>query len=222
MMPDFCLHRLDPLRESHCGLLDDDGTYKMTKETGMPIFCTKEVLRKCPYRNGEIRTLEFCPYCKKRHYAGSGEQKLCKEKHNVNEAFTELRKEFSQPPKYYPDGTRKPIYSDWTEDWIRVYLWRNIRQRILRRDKYTCQDCGAEFGKSSRKVYDPSLRHGKGGYKKESLEVHHIIPRSLGGSDHPGNLKTLCPDCHKKYGELHRTRCKHICYEDEDFIDPWE
>lgn len=222
MMPDFCLHRLDPLRESHCGLLDDDGTYKMTKETGMPIFCTKEVLRKCPYRNGEIRTLEFCQYCKKRHYAGSGEQKLCKEKHNVNEAFTELRKEFSQPPKYYPDGTRKPIYSDWTEDWIRVYLWRNIRQRILRRDKYTCQDCGAEFGKSSRKVYDPSLRHGKGGYKKESLEVHHIIPRSLGGSDHPGNLKTLCPDCHKKYGELHRTRCKHICYEDEDFIDPWE
>ena len=217
MMPDFCLHRLDPLRESHCGLLNDDGTYKMTKETGMPIFCTKEVLR-----NGEIRTLEFCPYCKKRHYAGSGEQKLCKEKHNVNEAFTELRKEFSQPPKYYPDGTRKPIYSDWTEDWIRVYLWRNIRQRILRRDKYTCQDCGAEFGKSSRKVYDPSLRHGKGGYKKESLEVHHIIPRSLGGSDHPGNLKTLCPDCHKKYGELHRTRCKRICYEDEDFIDPWE
>ena len=222
MMPDFCLHRLDPLRESHCGLLNDDGTYKMTKETGMPIFCTKEVLRKCPYRNGEIRTLEFCPYCKKRHYAGSGEQKLCKEKHNVNEAFTELRKEFSQPPKYYPDGTRNQIYSDWTEDWIRVYLWRNIRQRILRRDKYTCQDCGAEFGKSSRKVYDPSLRHGKGGYKKESLEVHHIIPRSLGGSDHPGNLKTLCPDCHKKYGELHRTRCKRICYEDEDFIDPWE
>lgn len=222
MLPDLCRHRLDPTQESHCGLLRADGTYQVTNEQGLPVFCNHEVVKKCPYREGEVIALELCPYCKKRHYPGSGAQKLCREKHNVNEAFTELRREFKQPPKYYPEGTRKPIYSDWTEDWIRSYLWPNIRQRVLRRDKYTCQDCGVEFGKSSRKVYDPALKRGKGGYRKESLEVHHIIPRSLGGSDHPGNLKTLCPACHKKYGELHRTRRRLSYEEDDDFLDPWQ
>jgi 5-methylcytosine-specific restriction endonuclease McrA len=33
------------------------------------------------------------------------------------------------------------------------------------------------------------------------FEVHHIIPRGLGGSDHPANLKLVCQNCHKKYNE---------------------
>lgn len=31
----------------------------------------------------------------------------------------------------------------------------------------------------------------------ERLEVHHIIPRRLGGSEHPKNLITLCRKHHK-------------------------
>ena len=53
--------------------------------------------------------------------------------------------------------------------------WKRIRAAILRRDKYTCQDCG-------------------GG---SVLEVHHIVPVREGGSDHPDNLTTLCVDCHR-------------------------
>jgi 5-methylcytosine-specific restriction endonuclease McrA len=56
----------------------------------------------------------------------------------------------------------------------------------LRRDRFTCQDCG----RKGRQVVAGKLR---------GLEVHHIIPRSEGGTDHPTNLKTVCHECHKGY-----------------------
>lgn len=50
---------------------------------------------------------------------------------------------------------------------------------VLRRDKYKCRICG---------------RSAKDGV---SLEVDHIIPRSFGGGDEPGNLQTTCFDCNR-------------------------
>jgi 5-methylcytosine-specific restriction endonuclease McrA len=29
------------------------------------------------------------------------------------------------------------------------------------------------------------------------FEVHHVVPRELGGSNHMDNLTTLCVPCHK-------------------------
>ena len=54
--------------------------------------------------------------------------------------------------------------------------WRRIRDRILLRDRYTCQHCG---------------RVG------EDNEVDHIVNVAQGGTDDDSNLQTLCPDCHK-------------------------
>jgi predicted HNH restriction endonuclease len=28
------------------------------------------------------------------------------------------------------------------------------------------------------------------------INVHHLLPKSEGGSDHPSNLATVCLDCH--------------------------
>ena len=53
--------------------------------------------------------------------------------------------------------------------------YEKLRQEILRRDHWRCQDCGA-------------LRN---------LEVHHIDPRSGLGNDDESNLITLCSDCHR-------------------------
>jgi len=36
-----------------------------------------------------------------------------------------------------------------------------------------------------------------------NLEVHHIIPRRLGGADHPANLITLCHEHHRIQGAHH-------------------
>ena len=70
--------------------------------------------------------------------------------------------------------------------WLQKYKWAyqkginygfaNARAHALDRDNYTCQCCGK---------------------KHVRLEVHHIIFRSLGGSDALENLITLCEKCHK-------------------------
>ena len=70
--------------------------------------------------------------------------------------------------------------------WLQKYTWAyqkgvnygfaNARAHALDRDNYTCQCCGK---------------------KHTRLEVHHIIFRSLGGSDELDNLLTLCEKCHK-------------------------
>ena len=52
--------------------------------------------------------------------------------------------------------------------------WREIRQEVLRRDNRICQVCG----------------------KERSGQVHHIIPRSQGGTNELSNLITLCGKCH--------------------------
>lgn len=69
--------------------------------------------------------------------------------------------------------------------WLQKYKWAyqkgvnygfaNARAHALDRDNYTCQCCGK---------------------KHVRLEVHHIIFRSLGGSDELDNLITLCEKCH--------------------------
>lgn len=58
--------------------------------------------------------------------------------------------------------------------------FESIRKEILERDDCTCQECGH--------LGDPD---------DGSLHVHHITPRSQGGSNDPENLKTLCSDCHQ-------------------------
>ncbi len=57
----------------------------------------------------------------------------------------------------------------------------NVKTYVLHRDEYKCQ--------SKRK-----------GPHSEKLHVHHIQFRSLGGTDAPSNLVTLCERCHE---ELH-------------------
>jgi 5-methylcytosine-specific restriction protein A len=93
-----------------------------------------------------------------------------------------------------PEGTREEIYAkdvlafEGFEN-VRAHLWPRMQATIVNRDKHTCQDCGAKEGTQDQ--------HGN----SLSFEVHHIIPRGLGGSDHPRNLKFLCKPCHKKYND---------------------
>lgn len=54
--------------------------------------------------------------------------------------------------------------------------WDYIRKNVLRRDNYTCQECGS---------------------RDRQLHVHHIKPISEVGNHSLGNLKTLCYKCHK-------------------------
>lgn len=55
--------------------------------------------------------------------------------------------------------------------------WAAVRETILARDKYRCTECGIPCSSAE-------------------ADVHHLLPRSLGGSDEPSNLVTLCDGCH--------------------------
>jgi|LGOV01.1.fsa_nt_gb hypothetical protein len=63
---------------------------------------------------------------------------------------------------------------------FRDMFWSQIAMLIQLRDSFTCQFEGCEV--------------------TEMLEVHHIVPRRVGGSDHPKNLITLCHIHHVMQG----------------------
>jgi 5-methylcytosine-specific restriction endonuclease McrA len=60
-------------------------------------------------------------------------------------------------------------------------LYERLRQQVLRRDGWRCQNCGSMV----------------------NLEVHHQGFRSQAGDDSEENLITLCAACHSL---LHRAR----------------
>lgn len=67
-------------------------------------------------------------------------------------------------------------YHKWDYAKGELYQLENYKQATKTRDGYKCQCCGK---------------------KNCRLEVHHLLPRSRGGSDKLANLATLCSDCHR-------------------------
>lgn len=65
-----------------------------------------------------------------------------------------------------------------TETYALSESWTQIREEVLERDGYECQYCNV-------------------GEPVAALEVHHIVPVRLNGSDELDNLITLCCRCHK-------------------------
>lgn len=66
----------------------------------------------------------------------------------------------------------------------RALMTSSLRQKIMRRDNYTCKICGVST------YVEPNLL----------LEIDHIIPVSKGGLTTEDNLRTLCWKCNRKKG----------------------
>ncbi len=169
-----------------------------------PVLCGPELAAICPFRSAVAakvtkKAMVVCPHCGHRHRPDSNSRMICEAWSSTKQVLKQMRSDLPGLRKFFLTGTTQQPYAPDTSDLVRRVLWPKIKSAVLRRDKYICQDCGVNFERGRMKVYDPTLRHGKGGTRYESLEVHHIIPRSRGGSDHPGNLKTLCPACHRRY-----------------------
>lgn len=89
-----------------------------------------------------------------------------------------------------PEGSRQPEHRSWQ--------WMNTL--VHRRDKGVCQICGYYHPKINTyynntfqgwrvDMDDPNLRE---------FEVHHIIPKKDGGTNHMANLVLICYKCHVK------------------------
>jgi 5-methylcytosine-specific restriction protein A len=71
-------------------------------------------------------------------------------------------------------GTRCPAH---TQRQGSTRAWRNLREQILYRDDWRCQECGAL-----------------------ATHVDHIVAHANGGSDHHNNLQALCETCNLRKG----------------------
>ena len=71
------------------------------------------------------------------------------------------------------------------------YISGSIRYKILSRAKFRCELCGI------------SAEH-------KALEVDHIVPRNLGGSDDETNLQSLCYSCHAMKRDTDDADFRHI------------
>jgi len=103
--------------------------------------------------------------------------------HNYARRIRELRAEgwdiiySASPSGYILRSTKK------TRKNADIYINLKLRQKVLERDRYTCQRCGFKAGEL----------YGDGETVK--LEVDHIIPLKQGGRTIEGNLWTLCSRC---------------------------
>lgn len=61
---------------------------------------------------------------------------------------------------------------------VRRRIPRRIRDRVFERDGYRCRHCG----------------------RADYLEIDHVEPWALGGSDEESNLQTLCSRCNRAKG----------------------
>lgn len=64
---------------------------------------------------------------------------------------------------------------------------KETRAFVLDRNGFTCQMCGAAAGEPH--PYDAA--------RKTRLHIGHIVDKSLGGNDEPGNLRAICSVCNE-------------------------
>lgn len=109
--------------------------------------------------------------------------------------------------KPYRKYCSKKCSQQFTKWYNSNFYWRNIRNRILKRDDFTCQICGIQLNRRKRMNRD----------LKNWLECDHIIPKSfykylgyefdtlenkiktiLEFVHNSNNLRTVCYKCHRK------------------------
>lgn len=69
---------------------------------------------------------------------------------------------------------------------------KEVRSFVLDRNGFTCQMCGAAAGEPH--PYDNG--------RKTRLHIGHIIDKSMGGDDSPGNLRAICSVCNEGASNL--------------------
>jgi len=71
----------------------------------------------------------------------------------------------------------RPLTKDGKEDKRYPSNWNALRFAIFKEYNYKCAKCQR--------------------YSKGNLQLHHIVPLGLGGSNNKSNLVPLCKKCHE-------------------------
>ena len=149
-------------------------------------MCEAKTEKKCRHRGWDHQMaldiakarssfIGRCPRCGRRHPT-LFEYKRCLVSSDIHKAFEESG-------RWSKEGSRDHLPHENMPPALKAYGWKEVRKRVLARDGSLCQECNKPLADI------PSW----------FTEVHHIVPRERGGSDHPSNLKTLCVVCHRAY-----------------------
>jgi len=177
-----------PLRESLC-LRENHFWACNGREGERPKlkFCDEDTSERCAHRGWSHEThilvmrtrskdTDKCPCCSRRH------ETMLEMIRCLLATGTDALLQGSMPCE---EGCSLEPLEAWFPDELRSTHWRLMRRKVLERDGYKCQDCGK------------CLKDKPSWF----TEVHHVVPRCKGGTDHPSNLKTLCVVCHRNYTE---------------------
>lgn len=96
------------------------------------------------------------------------------------------------------DNDRGGFEKEWSKSNQNEKVSPGARTKIISRDGGSCLRCGLE--------------------NQTRLEVHHILPVSLGGTNEDSNLATLCSHCHEAAHGGSKTSGKTV-YAQDDFRD---
>ncbi|WP_420646044.1 HNH endonuclease [Vibrio parahaemolyticus] len=83
-----------------------------------------------------------------------------------------------------------------------VEYWRdkpNSFGALIDINEPTCWSCGQPWEGRHDVLRGSYLR----GWRKAPLQICHVIPKSLGGDEHPSNLVLMCKECHDLAPILH-------------------
>ena len=80
-----------------------------------------------------------------------------------------------------------------------LFLRSRERAAALKREKYTCQNCGVKQSKAKGKEQKVEVHHMNNICNWEEV-INYIYAEILCD---PSGLEVLCPDCHKKETEKH-------------------
>ena len=131
--------------------------------------------RKCkPYRKNSLRVNRYSPTLISKE--GSHEREI-----EFVRSILPIKNQIIEEARFDLQKMNNPNIFGWQYQRGPLYGYICAKDKVLKRDDYTCQHCKA---KSSNK-------------NKLKLNVHHIIPKSKGGSDNLENLIVLCKDCHE-------------------------
>ena len=147
-------------------------------------YCTDTMSSRCPHRGwdheesvamqrGRAVLLAKCLACGKAH-RNMEERMRCILDRSIDEEFASSGMECG--------GSCEPVLPPEVPQEMAPYAWKRIREMVYERDGMKCRSC----------------RRPLEGMPSWFFEVHHVVPRRGGGSDHPRNLITLCYLCHKK------------------------
>ena len=145
--------------------------------------CDERTASPCPHRSWDHPThlevcrsrskvVDECPSCGGRHRLMI-EALRCEVSSIIENAF--------QTGSGVPDRSDE-LLGGHLPGRMRSSAWRTVREKVVERDARRCRRCGKDLAAVPAWL----------------TEVHHIVPRCEGGSDHPSNLVTLCVMCHKR------------------------